>query len=198
MKRYFRDARKAMKLPIVLYDNPFRTNTVITPETIATMAHEGIIVGMKASSTDLYHLDHVAQRVGVEFGILSGQDTLFVEQVLLGARGGVLTSACLIPGYWNAIQADAERGRVKEALAAPAPPLSVPRCTLCRRIPGRRQGRVRVAWLADRQVHHAHGWDAGLPHAKARGSHRGFANGRYPAPVLRQVARRQSDEAATA
>ena len=118
VKRYFRDARKAIKLPIVLYDNPFRTNTVITPETIATMAHEGIIVGMKASSTDLYHLDHVAQRVGVEFGILSGQDTLFVEQVLLGARGGILTSACLIPSYWNAIQADAERGRVKEALAA--------------------------------------------------------------------------------
>lgn len=116
--RYFREARKAMKLPIVLYDTPYRTNTVIAPATIATMAAEGVVVGMKASNTDLYHLDHVAQRVGPDFGILSGQDTLFVEQALLGARGGVLTSACLIPGYWNAIQADVERGRVKEALAA--------------------------------------------------------------------------------
>lgn len=118
VKRYFRDARKAMQLPIVLYDNPYRTNTVIAPDTIATMARDGIVIGMKASSTDLYHLDHVAQRVGAEFGILSGQDTLFVEQTLLGARGGILTSACLIPGYWNTIQADVERGRIGEALAA--------------------------------------------------------------------------------
>ena len=116
--RYFREARKAMKLPVVLYDTPFRTHTVIAPATIATMAAEGTVIGMKASNTDLYHLDHVAQRVGPDFGILSGQDTLFVEQVLLGARGGVLTSACLIPGYWNAIQADVEAGRVRQALAA--------------------------------------------------------------------------------
>ena len=116
--RYFRAVRKASAIPIVLYDNPYRTNTVINPGTIAAMAEEGLIVGMKASSTDLYHFDHIAQRVGPEFGLLSGQDTLFVEQAMLGARGGVLTSACLIPGYWNAIQSHVEGGRVKEAIAA--------------------------------------------------------------------------------
>lgn len=115
--RYFRAVRKASKLPIVLYDNPYRTNTVITPATIAAMAEEMLVVGMKASSTDLYHCDHVAQRVGADFGLLSGQDTLFVEQALLGARGGVLTSACLLPGYWNGVQTHVEAGRVREALA---------------------------------------------------------------------------------
>jgi 4-hydroxy-tetrahydrodipicolinate synthase len=29
-----------------------------------------------------------------------------------------LTSACLIPDYWNAIQSDVEKGRIAEALAA--------------------------------------------------------------------------------
>jgi len=118
VRRYYQALTNEVKLPIVLYDNPYRAHISVAPDTIAAMADERLIVGMKASNTDLYHFDHVAQRVSPEFGLLSGQDTLFVEQVLLGAKGGVLTSACLIPNYWNAIQSDVENGRVAEALAA--------------------------------------------------------------------------------
>lgn len=72
---------------------------------------------MKASSTDLYHFDQLARLVSERFCLLSGQDMLFVEQVLLGAKGGVLTSAALLPGYWGEVQKLAEEGRAKEALA---------------------------------------------------------------------------------
>ncbi|GGF43048.1 4-hydroxy-tetrahydrodipicolinate synthase [Aliidongia dinghuensis] len=116
--RYFRALRKEVSVPFVLYDNPYRTHTVIAPETIACMAEEGLAVGMKASNTDLYHLDHVSKLVPDGFAILSGQDTLFVQQVILGASGGVLTSAALIPGYWANVQSLAEQGRVAEALGA--------------------------------------------------------------------------------
>ncbi len=118
VQRYFRALAKEVRLPIVLYDTPYRTHMFLLPETIAAMAEDGLIVGMKASNTDLYHFDNVARRVSDGFGLLSGQDTLFVEQALLGAKGGVLTSACLIPNYWNAIQSDVENGRIAEALAA--------------------------------------------------------------------------------
>jgi 4-hydroxy-tetrahydrodipicolinate synthase len=115
--RYFRAVRRETRLPIVLYDNPYRSNIVIAPTTIAKMAEERLIVGMKASSTDLYHFDRVAQLVGEDFGLLSGQDTLFVQQVLSGAKGGVLTSAALVPGHWRETQALVEAGRAAEALA---------------------------------------------------------------------------------
>jgi len=36
---------------------------------------------------------------------------------MLGARGGVLTSAALIPGHWAKIQVTADQGEVSEALA---------------------------------------------------------------------------------
>ena len=115
--RYFRALAPELKLPIVFYDNPYRTNMVTTPATIARLEQEGLIVGMKASSTDLYHFDQLARLVSDRFCLLSGQDTLFVEQVLLGAKGGVLTSAALLPGYWDAVQKRVEQGQVKEALA---------------------------------------------------------------------------------
>lgn len=114
--RYFQAYREAVDLPIVLYDNPARSHFVLTPDTIATLANDGTVIGMKASNTDLYHFDHVMERVTPDFQMLSGQDTLFTQQVSQGARGGILTSAVLVPGVWNEIQALAEAGKFKEAL----------------------------------------------------------------------------------
>jgi 4-hydroxy-tetrahydrodipicolinate synthase len=114
---YFRAYRDAVDLPIVLYDNPFRSRIVLTPDTIATLANEGTVIGMKASNTDLYHFDNVMERVHPDFQMLSGQDTLFTQQISQGGRGGILTSAALVPGIWNEIQALAEAGKFKEALA---------------------------------------------------------------------------------
>lgn len=116
--RYFRALAPAVKLPILYYDNPFRAHVVTAPATIARMADERLIVGMKASNTDLYHLDTLSKLIDDDFCLLSGQDTLFVQQVLLGAKGGVLTSAALVPGHWAEIQALTEAGRVGDALAA--------------------------------------------------------------------------------
>ncbi|WP_342358672.1 dihydrodipicolinate synthase family protein [Terrarubrum flagellatum] len=116
--RYFRALKSELKLPIIFYDNPYRSHIVTAPATIARMEEERLIVGMKASNTDLYHLDQTSKLVSDEFCLLSGQDTLFVQQVILGAKGGVLTSASLLPDYWAKVQALAESGRVAEALAA--------------------------------------------------------------------------------
>ncbi|MEZ0213936.1 MAG: dihydrodipicolinate synthase family protein [Xanthobacteraceae bacterium] len=115
--RYFRALAPQLKLPVIFYDNPYRTGMVTQSATLAQLEREGLIVGMKASSTDLYHFAQTARLVSESFCLLSGQDTLFVEQVMLGAKGGVLTSASLLPGYWHEVQRLAEQGQVKQALA---------------------------------------------------------------------------------
>ena len=114
---YVRTIRDRVDLPILFYDNPARSRFVVKAETIARLAEDRTIVGMKASSTDLYHFDNVLRSVGPDFAALSGWDTLFAQQVSMGARGGVLTTGVLIPGIWPEIQKLAEAGRFKEALA---------------------------------------------------------------------------------
>ncbi|WP_176733504.1 4-hydroxy-tetrahydrodipicolinate synthase [Bosea sp. BIWAKO-01] len=116
--RYFRALAPELKLPIIFYDNPYRAHVVTAPATIARMEEERLIVGMKASNTDLYHLDQLSRLVSDDFCLLSGQDTLFVQQVILGAKGGILTSASLLPDYWANVQRLAESGRTAEALVA--------------------------------------------------------------------------------
>ena len=55
-------------------------------------------------------------------GMLSGNVTFQkmrsgLAPIILGAKGGVLTSAALLPDYWAKVQALAENGQVAEALA---------------------------------------------------------------------------------
>jgi 4-hydroxy-tetrahydrodipicolinate synthase len=114
---YVRTVRDRVDLPILFYDNPARSRFVVKAETIAKMAEDRTIIGMKASSTDLYHFDNVLRSVGSDFAALSGWDTLFAQQVAMGACGGVLTTGVLIPGIWPEIQKLAEEDRFKEALA---------------------------------------------------------------------------------
>lgn len=114
---YVRAVRDTVDLPILFYDNPARSRFVVKAETIAKLAEDRTIVGMKASSTDLYHFDNVLRSVGPEFAAMSGWDTLFAQQVAMGACGGVLTTGVLVPGIWPKIQALAEEGRFKEALS---------------------------------------------------------------------------------
>jgi Dihydrodipicolinate synthase/N-acetylneuraminate lyase len=117
---YFRAVRDAVDLPIMLYDNPARAHFVLDPDIIGALAEDGTIMGMKASNTDLYHFAHIMQRVGPGFSALSGQDTLFTQQVAMGACGGVLTSAVLVPAPWAEVQMLAQTGRVAEAFALQA------------------------------------------------------------------------------
>lgn len=115
---YFRKVRDTVDLPIMLYDNPARSHFTLDPDTIAALAADGTINSMKASSTDLYHFDQIMRRVGPEFSPLSGFDTIYTQQLSMGAVGGVLTSAVVLPRAWVKVQELAEAGDFAAALAA--------------------------------------------------------------------------------
>jgi 4-hydroxy-tetrahydrodipicolinate synthase len=113
---YFTGYQKDVGAPVVLYDNPARSHFVLTAQTIAHLYKAGAICGMKASSLDLYHFDHIMERVDDGFAMLGGQDTLYAQQVAMGAVGGILTSAVLTPSFWVGVQSLVEGGDVKAAL----------------------------------------------------------------------------------
>lgn len=113
---YFHAVRDAVDLPIMFYDNPARSHFVVETDTIAALAEDGTINSIKASNTDMAAFDRLVRSVGPDFSALSGQDTLFAQQVALGAVGGVLTSAVLVPGIWARVQDLAADGQLAEAI----------------------------------------------------------------------------------
>ena len=117
---YVRRFRDVCERPVVLYEIPGRTNVALQAETVARLAADGTIIGMKYSSYDVAQFIRVVAHAGDKIAILSGEEPLFATHLAIGARGGVLTTANLLPERWLAIFEDATRGNLRAALAKQA------------------------------------------------------------------------------
>ncbi|MDQ1197993.1 4-hydroxy-tetrahydrodipicolinate synthase [Agrobacterium sp. SORGH_AS 787] len=121
IRSYFKQYRQDVDLPVLLYQIPYRTNVSVTAETIAGMAEDNSIIGMKYSSYDVPEFIKTVKAAGSEIAILSGEESLFATHVALGARGGVLASATIYPRVWVDVFEMASKGKLTEALALQAP-----------------------------------------------------------------------------
>lgn len=118
IRDYYKAYRNAVDLPILLYDIPTRTRIVVEPETTAGMVEDRSIVGMKACNPDINHFNHLADLVADKISILSGEDTHFPAHMAMGAVGGILATASLLPRAWADIYALSAAGKHAEAVAA--------------------------------------------------------------------------------
>ena len=117
IRDYFKAYRDKSDLPVLLYDIPSRTRVAVEAETIAQMADDGSIIGMKACNTDVAHFNRVIHLAGDKIAVMSGEDLYFPTHIALGGCGGVLASATIIPRHWVEIFELLRSGHLPEALA---------------------------------------------------------------------------------
>lgn len=118
MRTYFRNYRDAVDIPVLAYDIPKRTGVKLDPETIARMAEDESIIGLKFASLDMAAFLKTMHLAGDKLAILGGEEPLFALHVALGACGGVLASASIYPEQWIEVFELARAGKFKEAVAA--------------------------------------------------------------------------------
>jgi len=114
---WFTEMADRSPLPVVVYDMPAHTDTVIEPATIAKLAAHPNIVAMKDSSSviALFNKFRVAlEPFGDTFSLFMGPDEAMGEAVLFGADGGVCTGANLWPAQFKAMYLAAKKGDVAE------------------------------------------------------------------------------------
>ncbi|MDP3342184.1 dihydrodipicolinate synthase family protein [Frigidibacter sp.] len=114
---YFRAYRKAVDAPLVYYDIPGRTGFYTQIDMIAGLADDGVIIGAKICNTDAHYFNRLAERVADKISLMSGDDMLYAIHLMHGARGGVLASAPLLPGYWVRLHGTLARGEFAEGIA---------------------------------------------------------------------------------
>ena len=114
---WFTEMADRLPLPLVIYDMPAHTDTIIEPATIAKLAAHPNIVAMKDSSSiiALFNKFRVALEPYAEkFSLFMGPDEAMGEAVLLGADGGVCTGANLWPAQFKAMYLAAKAGDVEK------------------------------------------------------------------------------------
>ncbi|MDJ0866686.1 MAG: 4-hydroxy-tetrahydrodipicolinate synthase [Myxococcota bacterium] len=96
-EHYARIARETA-FPLVIYNIPKRTASLLEPETIARLADLEQIVGVKEATGDMSQVSHVLARCPAEFSVLAGDDVLTLPMLALGSHGVISTAANVAPG----------------------------------------------------------------------------------------------------
>lgn len=117
IRDYYKAYADAIGGPTMLYEIPYRTGVSLKAETIAEIAADGSIVGMKASNPDMAQFTRLIALASDKINITSGEEYLFPTTVAMGAVGGVLATADVLPRTWLEIFHLAKAGNLKAALA---------------------------------------------------------------------------------
>lgn len=116
---FYRQLAAGSPLPILLYNIPQFTKVVALPETIAILAHEGTINGLKDSSRDFEYFEAVciATRELPRFRLFTGSDTMLLPSLAMGAAGTICGAANVAPGWVVRIFEGFKRGDLVKARA---------------------------------------------------------------------------------
>ena len=109
---FYRRLAAESPLPVLVYNIPQFTKVVTEPTTVATLAREGAVVGIKDSSRDFEYFESVcaATRDLPDFRIFTGSDSMLLASLAVGGAGTICAAANIAPGWVVRIYEEFERG----------------------------------------------------------------------------------------
>ena len=114
--RHFKAIAESTSLPIILYNIPGRCSVDINPETVVRLAKEcRNIVSIKEASGSVERVSDLGRRLPESFTILSGDDSLTLPFMSVGAAGVVSVASNLFPAEVCALVRACESGDFKSA-----------------------------------------------------------------------------------
>ena len=115
---HFKAVAEHSPLPVIVYNIPSRCGANIEPETIVKLAgHVPNIKAVKEASGQMGKIGEILRDRPEDFSVFSGDDSLTLPLVAMGADGVISTAANLIPGEMKFIVESVKKGRLSEAQA---------------------------------------------------------------------------------
>lgn len=114
--RHFRAIAEASPdLPMILYNVPGRTSQNLLPETVSRLAEISNIVAVKEASGNLDQVSQIRRSTPAEFSIYSGDDSLTLPMLAVGAQGVISVASHLVGKALQQMIAAFEQGQVQTA-----------------------------------------------------------------------------------
>lgn len=114
---HFGEIAKSVDVPIILYNIPGRTGINMQPETVAKLAKlYPNIVAVKQSFSDMETVTELKRLCPEDFAIYSGDDSLTLPMLSLGAHGVVSVASHLIGNDIKSMIRNFKSGETKVAL----------------------------------------------------------------------------------
>ena len=110
---HFEMIAKAVDIPIVLYNVPSRTGTNMLPSTVAALSKVPSIVAIKEAAGSVDQVSQIVSECSIT--VLSGEDSLTLPMMSVGATGVVSVAANVTPRKVAALCSEFLKGKVEDA-----------------------------------------------------------------------------------
>src|SRR5207247_8399036 len=115
--RHYTAVADASPVPVLLYNFTALTGVDLLLATVAQLSAHPNVAGMKESGGDAARINDLVSATPDRFQVLAGTASTFYSALCVGASGGILALACVLPEPCMRIFELARRGRHAEALA---------------------------------------------------------------------------------
>lgn len=110
---HFARVAESVDIPLMLYNIPSRTGRNVEPETVERLARLETVVAIKEASGSLDQVSDILART--QLTVVSGDDSLTLPMLAVGAEGVVSVVANIVPGDVAALIDSFGRGDLDEA-----------------------------------------------------------------------------------
>lgn len=93
--QHYKKVANSLSIPIILYNVPSRTGVSLSPQTIKKLAEIENIIGIKEASGSLDQVSAIVR--STKLTVLSGDDSLTLPMLSIGAKGVISVVANFIP-----------------------------------------------------------------------------------------------------
>lgn len=112
---HYKALGEAVNIPVFVYSWPGQYGIDIEPETVARLAKEGYIHGIKDSTESLDHTLEIIRLTKGEIIVLNGVDSNALATLCLGAQGAMMMCADIVPAETVKIYDLFKAGKIEEA-----------------------------------------------------------------------------------
>lgn len=114
--KHFSAVAKESKMDIIIYNVPSRTGVSISPDTVAELSAIKNIIGIKEASGSLNQATEILMKAKKGFVLMSGEDSITLPLMSIGASGVICTSSNLIPAEMQSLFELYYSGQYDEAI----------------------------------------------------------------------------------
>jgi 4-hydroxy-2-oxoglutarate aldolase len=115
--RHYTTVADASPVPVLLYNFTALTGVNLTPAAVSQLSTHPNICGMKESGGDVAQIADLVNGSPKTFSVLAGTTATFYAALMVGAVGGILAVACVMPDACVRLFELTRAGRHDQALA---------------------------------------------------------------------------------
>ena len=98
LRQHYVDVAASVDVPVVVYNIPGRTGIDLTTDTLARICEASPnVVAVKEAAGNVLRAQEIVRTIGSRISVLSGDDTLTLPMISIGARGVISVTSNLYP-----------------------------------------------------------------------------------------------------